>query len=442
ANPGKISVSARSEEIGDDVGEIDATVEGDDAKIAFNGKYLTEVLSVLREADRNLTAMRLENPLINPQNPAAVSQRLAQLEMAGKELQQRRSEYQADLDAQRQLLASVESQMNMPTELANQSTNATEATFLSPEAIRLTSLIDTADAKIAELRTVRRMTDEHPEIKELLTTRRSNMAALEVQRDRDRQLTVANGALDVRLMSLVGGAEPWRSDRARLFVQIAAQEAKIKDVDISQQANEREIAQLADVRARVFEIQDSYADITDEVGRAKREHALLADTLAKVEPALRANEQNKLLHWSLGPPARGGAVPVKPTARIVVLLALFAGVAAGAIFVVLAEVLDNIYRSAGRVSRSLGLPILDAIDEIVTSRDRRRALVRRTVVTPIVVGLCLSLTIVTGSVAYLSIQQPHTYKRVQEIPRAAFELLAGSMPPEKLPEPSSPLVES
>jgi len=47
--PGKMTVSARSEELGDDVGEIDATVEGEEAKIAFNGKYLTDVLSVLHE---------------------------------------------------------------------------------------------------------------------------------------------------------------------------------------------------------------------------------------------------------------------------------------------------------------------------------------------------------------------------------------------------------
>ena len=47
--PGKISVSARSEELGDDVGELDASVEGEEAKIAFNGRYLIDVLSVLRE---------------------------------------------------------------------------------------------------------------------------------------------------------------------------------------------------------------------------------------------------------------------------------------------------------------------------------------------------------------------------------------------------------
>jgi DNA polymerase-3 subunit beta len=66
-NPGKISVSARSEEIGDDVGEIDATVEGDDSKIAFNGKYLTDVLSVLKEAQVALETTSPSSPgLIRP----------------------------------------------------------------------------------------------------------------------------------------------------------------------------------------------------------------------------------------------------------------------------------------------------------------------------------------------------------------------------------------
>jgi DNA polymerase-3 subunit beta len=67
SSPGKIAVSARSEEIGDDVGEIDATVEGDDAKIAFNGKYLTDVLSVLKESQVALETTSPSSPgLIRP----------------------------------------------------------------------------------------------------------------------------------------------------------------------------------------------------------------------------------------------------------------------------------------------------------------------------------------------------------------------------------------
>jgi DNA polymerase-3 subunit beta len=57
--PGKMTISARSEEIGDDVGEIDAIVDGEEAKIAFNGKYLIDVLGMLRESQ---VAVETTNP--------------------------------------------------------------------------------------------------------------------------------------------------------------------------------------------------------------------------------------------------------------------------------------------------------------------------------------------------------------------------------------------
>jgi DNA polymerase-3 subunit beta len=45
--PGKVTISARAEEIGDNQGEIDAAVEGEGVKIAFNGKYLQDVLQAM-----------------------------------------------------------------------------------------------------------------------------------------------------------------------------------------------------------------------------------------------------------------------------------------------------------------------------------------------------------------------------------------------------------
>jgi len=67
AGPGRLAVSARSEEIGDDVGEIDATVEGADSKIAFNGKYLMDVLGVLKESQVALETTNPSSPgLIKP----------------------------------------------------------------------------------------------------------------------------------------------------------------------------------------------------------------------------------------------------------------------------------------------------------------------------------------------------------------------------------------
>ena len=48
-NVGKMTISARAEEIGDNMGEVDATVEGEADKIAFNSKYLQEFLQVVGE---------------------------------------------------------------------------------------------------------------------------------------------------------------------------------------------------------------------------------------------------------------------------------------------------------------------------------------------------------------------------------------------------------
>jgi len=48
--PGKLTVSAQAEEIGDNVSEMDALVDGEEAKIAFNARYLSDVLNVLHQA--------------------------------------------------------------------------------------------------------------------------------------------------------------------------------------------------------------------------------------------------------------------------------------------------------------------------------------------------------------------------------------------------------
>ena len=57
--PGRMTISARAEEVGDNRGEIDAQVDGEEAKIAFNGRYLQDVLSVL---DSGKVALEVTSP--------------------------------------------------------------------------------------------------------------------------------------------------------------------------------------------------------------------------------------------------------------------------------------------------------------------------------------------------------------------------------------------
>ncbi len=57
--PGEMNISARAEEIGDNIGKIDALIDGEAAKIAFNAKYLSDVLSVLHQ---NQVALETTTP--------------------------------------------------------------------------------------------------------------------------------------------------------------------------------------------------------------------------------------------------------------------------------------------------------------------------------------------------------------------------------------------
>ena len=60
--PGKLVISARAEEIGDHKGDIDATIEGEEGKIAFNSRYLIEVLSAMEKGDVSLDVTTPSSP--------------------------------------------------------------------------------------------------------------------------------------------------------------------------------------------------------------------------------------------------------------------------------------------------------------------------------------------------------------------------------------------
>jgi len=60
--PGHITIAATSAELGDNVGEIDASIEGDAIEIAFNVKYLIDVLSVMDSAQVALETSTSSSP--------------------------------------------------------------------------------------------------------------------------------------------------------------------------------------------------------------------------------------------------------------------------------------------------------------------------------------------------------------------------------------------
>jgi len=60
--PGRITLTATSAEVGDNMGEIDAVIEGEEMEIAFNAKYLIDVLSVVDAAQVALETTTASSP--------------------------------------------------------------------------------------------------------------------------------------------------------------------------------------------------------------------------------------------------------------------------------------------------------------------------------------------------------------------------------------------
>ena len=62
ASSGQIEISARAEEVGDNEGSIDAAIEGEEARIAFNSKYLMGVFGALDEEEVMLEVTTSSSP--------------------------------------------------------------------------------------------------------------------------------------------------------------------------------------------------------------------------------------------------------------------------------------------------------------------------------------------------------------------------------------------
>lgn len=397
--------------------------------------YLTEqeeAGTALKLVERERTRLQLESPYTSHRDPSSISTKLAQLRIEQNELKRRRRDYQQELSATQQLIAGLDSQAMAPRELpAGEGPVAPQPEFLpvSPATARLGEQIREIDRKVAQLRRTRGMTDEHPEIKELRLTRSELSAAYASQSARDRESALTDGSHPIAMpgdsVASVVAAQPWNGERARLAVQRDAQESKIRDIEISLESNQLAMAEMTKAKDQVYDKQEVFEDVEAELAKARKRTTFAAGTLSRIEPAIRAIEQDRLLSFSEGQPARGSKIPINPRATTIILLALLAGVIAGAVFVILSEVLDHVYRSSGQVARSLGLPILDTIDVIVTAQDRRRLLVQRSVLVPLLVGACLALTGVTGSLAYFSIQRPWTFQRIMSLPEAAIKRIAG-----------------
>jgi uncharacterized protein involved in exopolysaccharide biosynthesis len=430
-----------------------------------------EAWKQLSAAQREETKLRVENPHIDPQNPGGITLKLAQLEIEARELDLRKRMIRAELDATQQMLivASAEDPFNevaanKPTGVAQEEDDAAKTTKEKTQPRRtrpsaplmrdpvievLTQQIAEASLQIDELRASRGMTDEHPEIKALLATKTwyenrlaqhqsksAPIIAIAEADDQPDEQVAANAPIkiDEPAPRPISGQpvqewRRWNTEGARLQVRLDTLEAQLRDIDFSIDSNKASIKMMEDARRSVHEQQEAFTAAQTRVETARERYHQHQDTLAKLEPALKAISQGRLVQFFADQPATGSTKPVSPKAITILMLAMVTGALTGVMFVILAEVFDHVYRGSNQVARGLGLPILESIDEIVTGYDRRQRLVRRVVVVPVAVTCGVGLLSVTAALAYTSLERPWAFERLRNIPSSALEMVVGEDEP-------------
>lgn len=399
-----------------------------DTRHAYFEDLVARLQQDLNDAKQRRNKLLFDHPLLDPMNPGLINQQIMNAEAELKQFEAKRAEYEEDLGIERQYMQTKLAQMmDAPTALAIGASGEALTPAIA-EANQIHGQLLEIARKIKGLKSGRGMTNAHPDIVELAAQRDRLEERLAVVLDQPQE-AVASAEPQIEVVPQAPGEQP--DDDALMSalgpaanVRLSSLNRRIRDTELRiERTSDNRIA-LLDAQRSLTPFQESYGRIETEISGIRIRLRGNEDKKRAFEPALAAIRDGKHIYFKKLKPASGGATPVSPKTQATFVLALIAGLGAGAVFVVLAEVFDHIYRNARQISRSLGVPVLETIDEIVTSSDRRRLLLKRMVLTPMAVTLALCATGTSASLAYLSIERPWTFQKIMQVPERAVDWFA------------------
>jgi uncharacterized protein involved in exopolysaccharide biosynthesis len=196
--------------------------------------------------------------------------------------------------------------------------------------------------------------------------------------------------------------------------EIVQMAAELQTNEKLTEEDDAEIERLEVLNRNFFEVRNEYLTITRELKESTEQLKFWDDNLRKTTVALTADVSSRGMTLIPVQRAQDLARPSSPDLTKIIAGALFISLAVGVLFLVLAELLDQSYRSVEQAMDDIKLPVLGAVNEIVSPGvATRRKILGWGVFPAVTTVLCLALFL-TFSVAKMSLNEPHKYDEMKE----------------------------
>jgi len=375
----------------------------------------------VNQLDRELTQFKLDNPGVDPTDPDNITYQRTLLRARLDDLGRERASIESEAEVRRNFLAVAESGdaviPNLPL------IGETLIPSISPAARRLDKQIRTIEQQINELQVTRGMTERHPEIVELRKMQSRYAEQLAQQHQADQLAGLANRPVNADFQLGQGHTTEWDPARLRTQMELVALGDRLADNERAVLTTEKSLARFNEMHANIFLNRRSFMARAEELKDAQVEYQNHKGQAQELARRLNVEEMEKGVQFASIRAAEVSVVPSSPASKTILIMTLLVGAATGTVCVVLSELFDRRFRTVEQVTRSLGVALLECIDEIVTAAERRRRFLRRMVFAPAAGAALFGMTVVSGSLAYLSLESPELYLRVKQFPQTILGFL-------------------
>lgn len=284
----------------------------------------------------------------------------------------------------------------------------------NPRYGELVQEVERLERAISEGKTIRSMTDEHPEMKR-------NRALLAARRDE-----LSRMPRTIMVSSKVAGDPAASSVRIeKLKRELADKGTALAGMEGRLVAIREHLGALSRDRELAIEHRPAYLKLTAQTEQLAEQLSSWRHNIAPIEHVLYLEDKDRSVHFATVQAASLHPKPTSPDLRLVMMICLGIGLGAAVLSVLLAELIDRSYRTVKQLSTSLGVPVIESIDEIVTAAVHRRRLLRRLVVMPALAALLVAATIMAGTMAYMSLEHPADFERATSSPGNLLQLAGG-----------------